>query len=80
MSSHRKKSRKKTDPGPGGRRRSRSANDYRGTIQEVGSHRDEVVIEWLGIIRGLSILNHPNLARTPPNIILIFYYVTYFTI
>ena len=45
MSSHRKKSRKKTDPGPGGRRRSRSADDYRGTIQEVGNPRDEGVIE-----------------------------------
>ena len=49
MSSHRKKSRKKTDPGPGGRRRSRSADDYRGTIEEVGSPRDEGVIEGLGI-------------------------------
>jgi len=41
MSSHRKKSRKKTDPGQGGRGRSRSADDYRGTIQEEGERNEE---------------------------------------
>ena len=41
MSSHRKKSRKKTDTGPGGRRRSRSAEDYTGHVEEVGTDREK---------------------------------------
>ena len=40
MSSHRKKSRKKTDTGPGGRRRSRSAEDYTGHVDEVGTDKE----------------------------------------
>ena len=41
MSSHRKKSRKKTDTGPGGRRRSRSAEEYTGHAEEVGKDRGD---------------------------------------